>query len=117
MTIAIWPVDLPQDLLQRGYNQSSPDTILKSSVDVGPAKLRRRTTTAVEPVSGSLLLTEAQLGSIRTFYVNTLSGGSLRFTWKDPVTLVSKELRFTDAPKWAMQSGWYAVQLSMEILP
>lgn len=117
MTVAVWPSTLPTELLQQGYNQSSPDLLLKSSVDVGPAKVRRRVTSGVEEVSGNLLLTKTELGYLRTFYDTTLLNGSLRFTWREPVTLVSKEFRFTNPPKWSMTSGYYTVTLELEMLP
>ena len=117
MTVPVWPTTLPKDLLQRGYGQSSPDVVIRSNMDVGPAKSRRRATAGVMPVTGRLILTLTELGYIRTFHDTTLLGGSLRFTWKDPISRVSKELRFTAPIKWQVTNGLYDVALEMEILP
>ena len=117
MTVAVWPTTLPTELLQRGYQQGCADVSLRSSVDTGPAKIRRRYTAGVQQVKGVLKLSEAQLGYIRTFYDTTLVGGTLRFTWKDPVTMVSKELRFISPVTWSMTGGWYDVNLDLELLP
>lgn len=117
MTIPSWPSGLPNELLQRGYNQTEPDTVLRSSMDVGPDKIRRRCTATPSDLKGTLLLTETQLGTLRTFYTDTLISGSLRFEARDPVTLVLKEFRFTSPPTWSMNKGYFEVQFSLEILP
>lgn len=117
MTVSAWPSGLPDELLQPGYSQSSPDTALKTEMEVGPAKVRRRATAQPYPVKGILKLTESELGTLRTFYETTLIGGSLRFSHKDPVSLTAKELRFTAPPSWTMSNGFYVVQLEFEILP
>ena len=117
MTVATLPSGLPDELLQSGYSQSSPDTALKTEMEVGPAKIRRRSTAQVYPVKGTLKLTESELGTLRTFYETTLLGGTLRFSHKDPVTLAAKEFRFTSPPGWTMSNGFYVVQLEFEVLP
>lgn len=117
MTIPVWPITLPTELLQKGYSQSERDIVIKSSMDIGPSKIRRRTTAGVEQVIGNLKLSESQLEDLRDFYTTDLLGGSLRFSWKDPVNLSAKEFRFTSPVKWTMTSGWYDVVLELEILP
>lgn len=117
MSVPVWPTTLPTELLQRGYNQSAADVLLRSELDTGPAKVRRRYTAGVQPVTGNTVLSESQLGTLRTFYDTTLLGGSLRFSWKDPVSLVAKEFRFTSPIKWIINSGWYDVSLELEMLP
>ena len=117
MSVPNWPSTLPTELLQRGYSHEMPDVLLRTSVEVGPAKVRRRATAAVQNVSGRMLLTEVQLGTLRTFYDTTLKGGSLRFAASDPVSLAPKEFRFTAPIKWTMSSGFYDVTFEFEILP
>lgn len=117
MSVPIWPTTLPVEMLMRGYNQTAANVLLRSSVDAGPAKVRRRFTAGVQPVTGNLLLTGAELAYLRTFYDTTLLGGSLRFTWREPVTLTSKEFRFTSPLKWSCADGYYEVSLELEMLP
>lgn len=117
MSVPSWPTTLPVELLMKGYSQTSPDVLLRSSVDVGPAKVRRRCTAAVQVITGNLLLSESELGYLRTFYDTTLLGGSLRFTWLEPVTRVAKEFRFTSPIKWNSNDGYYDVNLELEMLP
>jgi len=116
--IPSWPESLPQALLVEGYNQSFPDITIKSDMDAGPAKVRRRFTAGVEPVSGMMFLAEEQLEYLRTFYKDTLLGGSLRFSWMRPPEHVDAcEMRFTAPPTWTRVEGEYKVSLALEILP
>lgn len=117
MSVPVWPTTLPVELLMRGYNQTAADVTLRSSVDAGPAKIRRRFTAGVQPITGNLILSGTELGYLRTFFDTTLLGGSLRFTWREPVTLVSKEFRFTAPLKWTCDNGYYDVSLELEMLP
>ena len=118
MSVPSWPTTLPQQLFVNGYSQSFAETTIKSEMDAGPAKVRRRFTAGVEPVSGTMLLTETQLGYLRTFFVDTLLGGSLRFSWtKPPAHTTACEMRFTAPPSWTKVEGDYEVNLSLEVLP
>ena len=118
MSVPVWPTTLPQQLFVNGYSQSFAETTIKSDMDAGPAKVRRRFTAGVEPVSGTMLLTETQLGYLRTFFVDTLLGGSLRFSWtKPPAHTTACEMRFTAPPSWTKVEGDYEVNLSLEVLP
>lgn len=117
MAIPIWPTTLPQALLLSGYGQKAADVILRTSMDTGPAKARRRASAGVEPVEGKLIVTAIELGYLRTFYDTTLLNGALRFSWKDPVTGTSEELRFTKPLAWTSVLGKYQVVLSLEIMP
>ncbi|MEY2653820.1 MAG: hypothetical protein RLZZ524_848 [Pseudomonadota bacterium] len=116
--MASWPVSLPQALLQSGFGETLPDTALRTEMDAGPAKLRRRTSAAVRPVSGALLLTASQAADLETFYVDTLEGGTLDFTWTDPRTESACTFRFTAPPSLAPVSGalWRA-SISLEQMP
>ena len=118
MAIPAWHVDLPQELFIAGYGQSFPAVTIKSDMDAGPAKVRRRFTAGVEPVTGTMIMTAAQLVILDTFFNTTLLGGSLRFSWtKPPAHSVACEMRFTEVPSWTKVEGDYEVSLSFEVLP
>ena len=118
MAVPAWHVDLPQELFVAGYSGTFPNVTIKSDMDAGPAKVRRRFTAGVEPVSGTMIMTAAQLATFDTFYNTTLLGGSLRFSWtKPPVHTVACEMRFTEVPSWTKVEGEYEVSLSLEVLP
>ena len=119
MSVPDWPVTLTQTLLVDGFEGSSPDLLLRSSMDAGPAKVRRRATAGARPVTGKLLLTAAELSTFKTFYDETLLSGSLRFNWLDPddgVTAV--EMRFTERPSWvSLEPDEFEVSMNLEIMP
>lgn len=118
MAIPEWPASLPQELLMDGYSQGLPDNLMRVDMDIGPAKTRRRATSAVEPVSGQMLMSAAQVATLGNFYLNTLLGGSLRFSWHRPEdNSVAAEFRFASPPTTAMRGGYFDVSLSLEILP
>ena len=85
MSIPAWDASLPQRLLVKSYSESPADVLLRTSMDFGPAKVRRRGTAGPRPVSGSIIVTAAELATFKTFFNTTLLGGSLRFRWCDPI--------------------------------
>lgn len=117
MSIPTWPDTLPQNLLMDSYEETAPDVLIKSNMETGPAKVRRRVTASVRPVKGHQIMTQEQLGIFKAFFNDTLYGGSMRFTWTDPTDDDPVEMRFVDAPTWSSQDGYYRVSMNMEILP
>jgi len=117
MSIPTWPESLPQFLLMDSYEETAPDVLIKSNMETGPAKVRRRVTAAVRPVKGHQIMTPEQLTEFKTFFNTTIYGGALRFAWTDPTSGESVEMRFVDAPTWSSQDGYYRVSMNMEILP
>ena len=116
--IPAWNAGLPQTLFVPGYSQSPPDIALKSPMDAGPDKVRRRFTAGIAPVAGTMIMTAAQLVTFQTFYNTTLLGGSLRFSWTTPPAhSVACEMRFTAVPTWTKIESEYEVNLSLEVLP
>ena len=116
---AFWPSTLPDRFLQQGYSEEFPNTTLRTKMDAGPSKARRRFTAAPVPISGELVLSAAQVEDFKSFYVDILSGGSLPFEWVHPRTRAAASLRFTDqAPKISAESGgYYRVSLNLMVLP
>jgi hypothetical protein len=113
-----WPATLPQKVLQRGYEEESPNLIVRTDMDAGPAKIRRRHTAGVRPIKGKQIMTAAQVETLDEFYVDTLKGGAERFYWTSPRTGASVEFRFVEKPKWTKAGGGkYSVDLSLEIMP
>lgn len=115
---ASWPVTLPQDVLVQGYAEAFPSTTLRTQMDAGPAKTRRRFTASVRPLRVTMPLTRAQVALLDTFYTDTLEGGALEFTWTHPRTLAAVTLRFVSPPQPVPDSGaWWRVDLDLEVLP
>lgn len=118
MTIPAWDTNLPSNLLQRGYSESTSNVLLRSAMEVGPAKVRQRATRAIRSIKGQQLMDTAQIAYLKTFFNTTLENGSLRFSWTSPVDGGSVEMRFVEPPSWSVASGgYYNVNIDLEILP
>ena len=118
MSIQTWPTTLPDSLLRKSYAESCPDNTLATNMDVGPAKKRRRATSAVVPVSGSIFVTLEQLAVFKEFYNTTLLSGSLRFSWIHPMDQTALEFRFAgEPPGWQDKGDGFIVRLNLEIMP
>ena len=118
MAAATWPSTLPDKALARGYSESPPSVTLRTSMDAGPAKVRRRFTGGTRPVSVSQILTGDQVEILDTFFMGDLGGGSLAFEWKNPRTGSTVEFRFKNPPRYGEPNGdnW-PVSYELEILP
>lgn len=117
--MADWPSTIPQTLSVDGAGEAAPDTAIRSAMDVGPAKVRRRASCAVRRVTGKIVMTQDELGDFREFYDEDLLGGALRFNWVDPWDgTTAVEMRFT-APYTLSAFGQdgYEVSMELEILP
>jgi hypothetical protein len=80
----LWPEVLPQYLQVSGFSEQLADQLIRTQMDAGPAKARRRFTAAPRPLTGDIIVTAAQLAFFRTWYASVIMGGSLRFGWVEP---------------------------------
>jgi hypothetical protein len=119
-----WPSTLPQNMLLDEYSSGMPENTLRSSMDTGPAKVRRRSSAQPKRRVGKIFVTDDELDDFKDWYTDDIVDGSLRFDWVDPddgVTAV--EMRFVEAPTWApvdndpITGTYWEVMLDLEILP
>lgn len=116
--MAIWPASLPQVLTVESYREQPPDVVLRTQMDAGPDKVRRRFTAGIRPVQGQIWCTKTQVATLDAFYVTTLLGGSLPFDWQNSRTLTAASLRFRKPPTYEPDhKDLYRVGLELEILP
>lgn len=114
--MAVWPAGLPQNLQQSGFTNTLPDNVIRSQMEVGPDKARRRDVSAPEPVAGTIIVDETQYDLLVAFFNTTIAGGALPFDWVHPITGVAAEMRITGPPQITARSGdYYDVKLSLEI--
>lgn len=90
-----WPSTLPQRLLVDGASLGIGDGLLEYQPDTGPSITRRRSSAAPRPLSGSMILSNAQMTTFETFFYTTIIGGSLAFTFPDPRTGATLLVKFT----------------------
>jgi hypothetical protein len=117
MTIPTWPVTLPQFFLRDGYSETAPDNLISSDVSIGPAKIRRRTTSAIRSIAGGIVLTEAQYAIFANFLASNLMSGALPFTFPDPHHGAPLLVRLHGPPTYAPDGIDWHVNISLEVLP
>lgn len=92
---AVWPSGLPQRFAQDpGVQESAPDLMIETQMDVGAPKARRRYTAGIRMVQGMLILTKVQRAILDDFFVTTCEGGTRAFDWIHPITLEGATFRF-----------------------
>lgn len=114
-----WPGSLPAAPQGDSYQEQAPNTVVRSPMDAGPQKVRRRFTAGVRPFTFTWLLTKAQVATLDTFYNSTLSGGSLTFDGLNhPRTGTATTWRFTMPPTYTYlgPDAWKAIT-PLEVLP
>lgn len=114
-----WPATLPQYLLADGYSEAKGDGRLRSQPDIGPAKVRRRTSAMPGPLRGRMKMSGAQRAILDAFVETTLANGVLPFTFPDPLTRAPILVRFGDMlPAWTSEGGdTFVAALDLEVLP
>lgn len=120
MTTPVWPVTLPQSVLVQGYSETPPQLSIRTDMDAGVAKVRRRFTSSIRPIECNTLLTAAQVATLDAFYLSTLEGGALRFEWNHPRTGATVEMRFMEPPQYTPAGGgvtYFNVSLKLEVMP
>ena len=94
MATITWPLTLPQSFLVNGFNEDGPDNIIRSAMDTGPHKTRRRYTARVQPLTGAMLMTPAEYTIFKDFFKTSLQDGALTFEMPDDVDGGTMEVKF-----------------------
>lgn len=80
------------------------DARVRSNVDHGPPKMRRRFTAAYRTWDFSILVTGSEKAVLETFYTSTLSQGVTAFDWPDE-TGTTASFRFVRPPRYTLKVG------------
>lgn len=94
-----WPPSLPQAPRLRDTRELLGRQALRTEMDEGIAKVRRRQSAGVDRFPLGLILTTAQVATLRDFFRSTSAGGALAFEWKHPHTGNTIDLRFLTEPE------------------
>lgn len=113
--MATWPAEFCP--LINTFQETPPDGLIRTGMDVGPDKVRRRTTANVRPVNFRLFLKPDKVAVLDAFYVTDTFGGAESFDFIHPRTKESVKARFVQPPQYANRSTGYDVTVSLEILP
>lgn len=115
-----WPITLPQNP-DTNYSESGGMNILRSPMDAGPAKQRKRGNKP-QTMSVSFLMSTSQVTIFESFVKTTLNG-TARFGFTSPKTGSVVEVRIVPSSDGALYNIAYvspvrwSVQFQMEILP
>lgn len=113
-----WPVSLPQKPLRDGYQEVEADTNVRTPMDTGPAKVRRRFTAGPRPFTCTFEFTGAQLATFKTFVRTTLLNGSLAFDMAEPIAGTTASFRQKSPPRTVSVGGDnYQTTWELEALP
>lgn len=97
--MAAWPTATVGELAVRSVETES--VVLRTKMDGGPAKLRRRFSNSVTKVPvGRMVLTKTALDALETFYITTTSGGVDIFTHTHPISGTTVNYRFVTRPEY-----------------
>ncbi len=117
-----WPDSLPSFDLT-GWFYSRKSGIIKSEMEIGPPKRRRRTTAQMAKVSGTLSLSAAQVQTLRNFIDVELHGGIKEILWPEFVEGKPKRVVLsidTNGDLYQItqvDDDTFKVRLTFEVLP
>ena len=113
-----WPPSVPDAILVDGYGERPPKNSLRTQMDAGPAKVRRRSRAGARPISGAVKMRGEQLEAFDAWFRETLADGTLRFDWIHPRTRQAVSMRFSEEPDYKPSEGaWWSVSMKLEVLP
>ena len=111
-----WPELLPSGMLAEGFTKQPQSNVIRTNMDAGPRKARRRYTARTVNFTGRQIFDMAELAVFEQFYHNVLADGVLRFNFEDPVTGETSEFRFTSDYTVTSIEGLFDVSLNLERL-
>ena len=116
--MAAWPASLPEYPLADSLQETAPDLVLRTQMDAGPAKVRKRFTAAPVQLAMRFELTKAQVATLLSFYETDADGGATTHTMTHPRTSATVTVRFVGQPQVRSISAdiWQA-DVQVEILP
>lgn len=105
--MAAWPSSLPSAPVPGGYGEEPIPTIIRTDMELGPAKVRRRFTGNEIVFTLRYALTETQKFALEYFYHYTCLQGTLSFTWTHPITAASLTVYFLSPPTYVSNEQEY----------
>lgn len=113
-----WP--LPYEILQNGFSQAANPVTIRTSIEAGEDKIRRRYTRQIININCNMWITHDQYSTLENFFNVTLQGGVLKFNYPDPIEQkldnpTMYEHRFISPPVYTALGGInYSVSMEWE---
>jgi len=85
--MATWPASLPQTVKATSFQETAPKEVIRTQMDAGPAKVRRRFTAGVRLIKGNVALRVDppngldDVSILDSFFLNDCAAGALSFSW------------------------------------
>ncbi len=116
--MSVWPVSLPLPL-SNTLQETPPQSLIRTQMDAGVPKVRRRSTATVRQLSFQVMLSASQVSTLDTFFLTTTLGGSEEFDYTHPRTGAAVTARFTAPPTYADANtgDHFLTTIELEILP
>jgi hypothetical protein len=112
-----WPIDVNQNHLLGTINDQPDDNVARYAPEVGPPKLRRRTSIGVDTVAFDQICTRAEWISLKRWYRDVLRE-ALSFFRKNPRTCEIQEFIFIEPPAAReLTRDRYVVTLRLKSMP
>jgi len=108
-----WPPGLQQFLQTGEFGQSQQNTNIRTNVETGPIKQRRRFTQPMTDMKCMIWVPHADYAIFLDFYNITLQNGTLEFDFDDPITGFPTVWRFKGPPATS-QVGGATYKISMQ---
>jgi hypothetical protein len=112
-----FPATLAAKIQRNGYEETPPDLSMRSGMDTGPDKVRRRQSAGARPITFPMFLDDDDVADLDTFYVTTTQSGSLEFDFTSPRTGVTYSVRFLQPPTFRANDLHWNVTVALEIMP
>ncbi|MBI1207510.1 MAG: hypothetical protein GC191_09520 [Azospirillum sp.] len=116
-TLAVWPPELPRDVMADGWQETLALPVIRTQMEAGPAKQRRRYSAATPPVTATYLMEQVELELLQDFIDETLGGGALAFEWPHPRTGLTVTARLVGGsePQVTPSGAQFLVRLTLEV--
>lgn len=116
--MATWPATIPQVPSLDDYSAADVDATLRSGMDSGPEKVRRRYTAVPENLTCTFIMSTAQHTTFQTFFRDTIARGAIPFDWVHPETGAAVVCRIIGVPQRRFRGPFnYDVSMTIEVLP
>ena len=117
MAAVPWPVGVPDCWQVDPYSEQERPTVIRSEIEVGQPRVRRRYIEAITDVSANLVCNGPQLRILLRWFNQDLSWGVRRFSAVSPSTGKAEEFRFKTPPLVSqMTKDLWNVALDVEML-
>jgi len=81
-----WPSNIPQYFNVAGFNEEPIDNAIRTTMETGDVKIRRRFTGQHYVISGAIDMTAAEFETFRAWWRDNLRDGVLSFDWVHPTS-------------------------------